>query len=95
MGKTVISVKNPKNFSISDDETDSTVGIVSRNLVTQSNFIGFRNSRDFVFFEASRVTGDTWHLFGWLTMSHVSNGEDKLKVQGVAMCVMPQNLGVR
>ena len=31
------------------------------------------------------VTSDTWHLFGWLTMSHVSNGEDKLKVQGVAM----------
>ena len=31
------------------------------------------------------VTSDTWQLFGWLTMSHVSNGEDKSKVHGVAM----------
>ena len=39
-----------------------------------------------MFFEASRVTSDTWHLFGWLTMSHVSDEEDKSKVQGVAIC---------
>ena len=57
-----------------------------RNLYTQSNFIGFRDSWDFTFFETPRVTSNTWHLFGWLTMSHVSNGEDKSKVQGVAMC---------
>ena len=65
---------------------DSIVGIASRNLDPQSNFVGFRDSRDFTFLEAPRVTNDTWHLFGWLTMSHVSNGEDKSKVQGVAMC---------
>ena len=63
---------------------DSTVRIVSQNLVTHSNFFGFRNSHDFTFFEAP--TSDTWHLFGWLTMSRVYNGEDKSKVQDVAMC---------
>ena len=35
--KTVILVKIQKNFYISDDETDFTVGIVSRNLATTSN----------------------------------------------------------
>ena len=38
------------------------------------------------FFETSLVMSDTWHLFGWLTWSPLSNGEDKSKVQGVAMC---------
>ena len=32
-----------------------------------------------MFFEAPRVTSDTWHLFGGLTLSHVSNGEEKSK----------------
>ena len=36
-----------------------TVEIVSRNLVTQSNFIGFRDSRNFMFFKAPGVVGDT------------------------------------
>ena len=39
---------------------DFTVGIVLRNLATMSNFIEFRNSRNFTFFEASRVVRDTW-----------------------------------
>ena len=34
---------------------DFTVGIVSRNLATTSNFVEFRDSRNFTFFEALRV----------------------------------------
>ena len=41
-GKIVILVKNLKFILwISDDETDFTVGIVSRNLATASNFVEF------------------------------------------------------
>ena len=58
-GKTVISVENPKIFKISDDETDFTVRIVSRNLATTSNFVKFRDSKNFIFFETPRVTSDT------------------------------------
>ena len=36
-----------ENFYISDDETDITVGILSRNLATLSNFVRFRDSRNF------------------------------------------------
>ena len=47
-GKIIISVKNPKFILwISDDEMDFTVGIVWRNLATTSNFVEFRNSRNF------------------------------------------------
>ena len=41
---------------------DFTVGIVSRNLATTSNFVEFRDSRNFTFFEATRVVRDTWHI---------------------------------
>ena len=34
---------------------DFTVGIVSRNLATTSNFVKFRDSQNFIFFEASGV----------------------------------------
>ena len=34
---------------------DFTVGIVSRNLGTTSNFVEFRDSRNFTFFEVSGV----------------------------------------
>ena len=34
---------------------DFTVGIVSRNLATTSNFIEFRDSRNFTYFEAPGV----------------------------------------
>ena len=45
-GKIVISIKkNPKFFEISEDETDFTVGIVSRNLANTSNFVKFRDSQ--------------------------------------------------
>ena len=41
---------------------DFTVEIVSRNLATTSNFVEFRYSRNFTFFEAPRVIWDTWHM---------------------------------
>ena len=40
---------------------DFTIRIVSRNLATTSNFVEFRDSRNFTFFEAPRVQ-DTWHV---------------------------------
>ena len=39
-----------------------TVGIVLRNLATTSNFVKFRDGRNFTFFEATRVVWDTWHI---------------------------------
>ena len=54
--KIVISVKNPKFILwISDDKTDFTVGIVSRNLASTSNFVEFRDSR-------------SWHVFRGITV---------------------------
>ena len=45
--KIVISVKNMEFIlKISDDETDFTFGIVSRNLASTSNFVEFRDSRN-------------------------------------------------
>ena len=38
---------------------DFTVGIVSQNLVIQPNFVGFRDNRNFTFFEALSVASDT------------------------------------
>ena len=37
----------------SDDETNCTIGIVSRNLATQSNFVGFQDSWNFTYFETT------------------------------------------
>ena len=37
------------------------VEFVSQNLVTTSNFVEFRDSRNVMFFKAQRVVGDTWH----------------------------------
>ena len=54
--KIVISVKNPEFILyILDEETDFTVGIVSRNLASTSNFIEFRDSR-------------SWHVFQDITV---------------------------
>ena len=47
---------------MSDVETDFTFGIVSRNLATMSNFIEFRDNKNFTFFEASKVTRDMWQV---------------------------------
>ena len=61
-GKTVISVKNLEFFWISDDKTDFIVGIISRNLAITSNFIEFRDSQNFTFFEVPKVVRDNWHM---------------------------------
>ena len=41
---------------------DFTIGIVSLNLATMSNFVEFRDSWNFTFFEARRGVRDTWHF---------------------------------
>ena len=41
---------------------DFIIGIVSRNLATTSNFVEFRDSRNFTFFEVTGVVRDTWHI---------------------------------
>ena len=51
-----------KFFFISYNKTNFTVGIVSRNLITTSNFFKFRDSPNFTFFEAPRIVHDTWHM---------------------------------
>ena len=45
---------------------DFTVGIVSRNLATTSNFIEFQDSRNFTFLEARGGVQDTWHFMSGL-----------------------------
>ena len=61
----MISVENRKFSSILYEETDFTVEFVLRNLVTPSNFIGFRDSRNFTFFEAPGV-GVTHGMIMWM-----------------------------
>ena len=39
-----------------------TVGIVSENLATTSNFVKFRDGQNFTFFEAMRGVRDTWYF---------------------------------
>ena len=41
---------------------DFNVEIVSQNLATTSNFVEFRDNRNFMFFEILRVVQDTWHV---------------------------------
>ena len=41
---------------------DFTVEIVLQNLATASNFVEFRDNRNFTFFEARRGVRDTWHF---------------------------------
>ena len=41
---------------------DFTVAIFSRNLATMTNFVEFRDSRNFTFFEARKGVRDTWHF---------------------------------
>ena len=40
---------------MSDDETNFIVGIVSQNLATLSNLVGFRDNQNFTFFEVQGV----------------------------------------
>ena len=52
-----------------------TIGIVSRNLATTSNFVEFRDSNNFHVFRGDE--GSTRHLahFEWLKVCHVSSAE--------------------
>ena len=51
------------------------IGIVSQNLATTSNFVEFRDNRNFMFFKAPRVVRDTWRIFSGSrgSMCHVHN----------------------
>ena len=67
---------------------DCTVGIVSRNLVTQSNFVEFRDSRNFTYFKKTGVgqhmesdVDDTWQTM-WVT-----HGKPCVKMHGKGMHV--------
>ena len=51
----IVQVENLDFFYILDDEMNITVKFLSRNLITQSNFFIFRDSRDFTFFETLGV----------------------------------------
>ena len=54
--KIVISVKNPEFILyISDDETDFTVGIFSRNLASTLNFVEFQDSKNLHVFRGIAV----------------------------------------
>ena len=80
--RTVKFGQNPKFFYISDDKTDFTVGIVSRNLATTSNFVKFRDSRNFTFFKASRMTRGMWQVLSGSrrdTCQDVRNSNNELK----------------
>ena len=58
---------------------DCTVGIVSRNLATQSNFVGFRDSQNFTYLEAMSV--------GQHMASHVDDTWQAMCVTHVMPCV--------
>ena len=50
-----VQVENLKVFLISDNETDLIIGFVSQNLVSQMNFVEFRDNKNFTFFETLDV----------------------------------------
>ena len=52
-----------------------TVGIVSQNLATTSNFVKFRNSRNLHVFRGNEGSGGHLAHFEWLTVCHVSGAE--------------------
>ena len=80
-----------------DDETDCIVGIVSRNLATQSNFVGFRDKRNFTYFEATGVgrhmvsqVVDSWQAMchiAWQRPMHVGHMASHVCCTWLAMCV--------
>ena len=52
-----------------------TVGIVSRNLVTTSNFDEFRDSRNLHVFRSNELNARHLACFEWLTVCHVSSAD--------------------
>ena len=68
-----------------------TVRIVSRNLATMSNFVKFRDSRNFTFFEVLRVVRDTWRdLSGsqWATCPAENKSNKEHKWGSHEICVI-------
>ena len=57
---------------------DFTVGIVSQNLATMSNFIEFRDNQHFRFFKARRGVQDSWYFVSGSKRCHVS-WEERVK----------------
>ena len=54
---------------------DFTVGILSQNIATKSNFVEFRDSRNLHVFRGNeRSAGHLTH-FEWLTVCHMSGAE--------------------
>ena len=54
--------QNLEFFYISDDETDFTVGIVSRNLAIILNFVEFLNSHNFHVFQGNGIVRGTLNI---------------------------------
>ena len=54
---------------------DFTVGIVSRNLATTSNFIEFQDSRNFHVFRGNEPSMGHLAHFEWLIVCHMSGAE--------------------
>ena len=50
-----VQVENLEVCYITDNETNLTVGFISQNLVAQANFVEFRDSKNFTFFEVLGV----------------------------------------
>ena len=71
----VISVKNPEFFYILDNETDFTIGIVSRNLATTSNFVEFQDSKNLHVFRGNERNARHLAHFEWLIVCHVSGAD--------------------
>ena len=59
---------------------DFIVGIILRNLATTSNFIEFRDSQNFTFFETQRVVRDAWHVWGGSHRATCQEGVGQTKV---------------
>ena len=54
---------------------DFTVGIVSRNLATTSNFVEFRDSRNLHVFRGNECSAGHLAHFEWLTVCHMSGAD--------------------
>ena len=54
---------------------DFTVGIVSRNLATMSNFVQFRDRRNLHVFQGNKRNVGHFEHFEWLTVCHMSDAD--------------------
>ena len=54
---------------------DFTVGIVSRNLATTSNFVEFQDRQNLHVFRGNESSAEHFDHFEWLTVCHMSGTE--------------------